>query len=105
MSIKINHPCERCGKVRVVSKAKIARGMCLVCRKCNGKVSAEKRQQALILAEKTGKRHYEICRQCGNEFWFTLQQDGEYCSDTCQTKGKLSRLPMQDIVSMFLRRK
>ena len=97
MSIKINHSCERCGKNRQVPRAKIARGMCLVCRECNGRVSAEKRQQAIIQAQKTGRRHYEICRQCGNEFWFTLQQDGEYCSEPCMTKAKLNIMPNQEI--------
>lgn len=42
----IDHACERCGTIRKVSPDKLAKGLQRVCRKCQGKEAAEKKENS-----------------------------------------------------------
>lgn len=83
---QIEHQCERCGKTRLVSPDKIAKGKQRYCRQCQGPVAAHKRREAML--KRGGPRHvtYQACKECGYIYEMASIGDGGCCGDKCATK-------------------
>lgn len=98
----IEHACERCGAIRKVSPDKLAKGLQRVCRKCQGKEAAEKRQIAML--RRGGPKHvtHEYCKECRAIYQAAPIDDDGYCSDRCRSKANQHTASYRQALEAFL---
>lgn len=84
----VKHACEVCGKIRMVSPDKIAKGLQRYCRQCQGPVAATKRREAMIKRGGPRAVTYEVCRECSRMYLAAAFNDNGYCTESCLTRAQ-----------------